>query len=303
MIILRLSDGLGNQLFIYAFAKYLEKKHGHKIKFDVSWFNNRHKIDHDINYLEKFNLDYEIANSADMKYIVPMKLFNRDFWPFIIEKIPRLKNTISQITGGIYESPLNHRYITSGPFRNLTSEFDLSKNENYYFCGYWQSHEYANENRNKLINELIPPARVSKQTSSILNEIGLTNYVSVHFRRSDFGNTGNTSFAWFEYALNYMKIKYPKHKLAVFSNDIDWVNRNIDLPQSSIFFDHTNNDSAVEDLYAMTVCNHNIISASTFSWWGAFLNDNPQKTVIAPRYWGDIDISNTDKLPKSWILM
>lgn len=84
----------------------------------------------------------------------------------------------------------------------------------------------------------------------------------------------------------------------IFSNEIDWAKKNLKINYPVIFID--NNGPDFEHLFLMGKCKHNIITSSTFGWWGAWLNNNPSKIVIAPkklykiRSWEGI-------MPKSWL--
>ena len=296
--------GLGNQLFIYAFGKYLEGKFNHPVKYDFNWFDADHAFDHDINYLDDFETEYSVANRSELEHVRPEKIFGKDVWSFVLQKVPISKPVVSKMTGAIFETPIEQRRpCVIGPFRNLTYDFDLDDNRDYYLTGYWTSHKYANEHDAELREQLNRPRTISDRTTELVNELENGEYISVHFRRTDSGEGGNTSFSWYERALDRMSDEYPHASYVVFSNDIPWVKERIQLPDTSIFVDHTDHRSAAEDIHLMSRCDHNIVAASTFSWWGAYLNNSPTKTVIAPRYWGDIDISVTDKCPESWDLV
>jgi hypothetical protein len=295
--------GLGNQFFIYAFGKYMSRIYAQNVKYDFTWFGKNHSYDHDINYLDDFDTDYEIADQEDLNRVRPPEILERDIVSFLARKAPMLKPVIAATTGMIYETPLSQMNKTiPGPYQSLTHEFDLKRHRDHYMVGYWQSHEYADEHRQELCSEL-SPRNISERTKEIVARFDSGEYVSVHFRKTDSGEGGNTEFPWYRRALRHLLDEYPEATFVVFSNDIPWVTDHIQLPDSTIFFDHTDHRSAAEDIYAMSRCSHNIIAASTFSWWGAYLNENPGKTVIAPRCWGDIDISTTDKCPESWVLI
>jgi len=298
-----MAGGLGNQFYRYAFGKYLERSYAQSVKYDVSWFDNIHSIDHDINYLDDFYTDYEIANQFDLNRVRPPEVLDRNIAWFLAKQLPMLKPIIAATTGLIYETPLGQMsMITPGPYRNLTHDFNFKSHRDYYLVGYWQSYEYTNEHRQELCDELTPK-KISETTKEIVARFDSGEYVSVHFRKTDSGKGGNTEFLWYRQALDHLLAEYPEAIFVVFSNDIPWVKDHVQLPNTTIFFDHTDHRSAAEDIYAMSRCSHNIIAASTFSWWGAYLNENPEKTVIAPRWWGSIDISTTDKCPESWVLI
>jgi hypothetical protein len=88
----------------------------------------------------------------------------------------------------------------------------------------------------------------------------------------------------------------------IFSDDMDWVKENLffDFPVTYVTENYKRGKSC-EDLYLMSLCKHNIIANSTFSWWGAWLNPNPQKVVITPRRWfNDQSYNASDLIPGGW---
>ena len=93
------------------------------------------------------------------------------------------------------------------------------------------------------------------------------------------------------------KIINPKY--FIFSDEIDWVKKNFDLPKGSVFITH--NKSGIEDMRIMIECRHNIIANSSFSWWGAWLGQNTDKKVIAPKLWFlDQSVDTSGIIPARW---
>jgi len=92
----------------------------------------------------------------------------------------------------------------------------------------------------------------------------------------------------------------------VFSDDIEWVKRNYTfLPKATKYVIHNEDPSDCIDISLMRKCRHNIIANSTFSWWGAFLGEQKNKIVIAPRNWynNKPDFILRDLIPSEWILI
>ena len=93
------------------------------------------------------------------------------------------------------------------------------------------------------------------------------------------------------------KIENPKFK--IFSDDLDWCKTNLKTEQQLEFVDWC--DSQQEELMLMSKCAHNIIANSSFSWWGAWLNINPKKIVVAPKKWFKVSKDTSDLLPDDWL--
>jgi hypothetical protein len=90
-------------------------------------------------------------------------------------------------------------------------------------------------------------------------------------------------------------------KFYIFSNDIEWCRANLQL-KNVMFIDWNSDKESYKDMLLMSHCKHNIIANSSFSWWGAYLNMNPNKRVVAPSKWfKNSDINDQDVIPNEWI--
>jgi hypothetical protein len=143
---------------------------------------------------------------------------------------------------------------------------------------------------------------------TISDDIRSSNSVSVHVRRGDFAALknvmqlmGETDLSYYERATNYIASHVDKPKFFVFSDDIDWCKKNLALPFPTVYVPASaEGPKAAFHLRLMSLCKHDIIANSTFSWWSAWLNANPEKIVVAPKKWYANLISG-DIVPKQWI--
>lgn len=180
-----------------------------------------------------------------------------------------------------------------------------------YIRGYFQSYKYLVNYENEiraLFN--FPLDNMDTVNSQIINTIlNLPNTVSIHIRRGDYvENTktqqrhGNCSLSYYNDAINHMSSKYGDLNLFFFSDDINWVKSEFkDVSHSKLFIDNNKNEDSWKDMHVMSMCKHNIIANSSFSWWSAWLNSNPNKCVIAPKYWFSNVESSNDLLPENWV--
>lgn len=271
-----LCGGLGNQMFQYAYLLYLKN-----IFSDVKSFIPDQKWEHIGGF--ELNRVFSIHHSADTWE----KLYNIGF-PF---------------------TRLFHFFNPTYFGKNfLVQTEDLFPNKKYgYFYGTWQSEKYF-INHDKIKNSFkFNEQRLNQETRRIAKSLGGEGVtVSIHIRRGDYlsdafaSGFGNCCpLEYYRKAINFMNEKFHDPLFLIFSDDMEWVKENLIL-RNAIYVNHNKNIDSWQDMYLMSKCKHNIIANSTFSWWGAWLNDNDDKIVIAPkRWWSTID--NDDVVPESWI--
>ena len=178
------------------------------------------------------------------------------------------------------------------------NEFSYDNNYNYYLDGYWQSENYFLESSDLIRKKLSP-------SDEILKKLNLTpfidkNVVSLHVRRTDYvTSNGYHPVQSIEYYKKALNIIGEYDYIFVFSDDIQWCKDNLTF-NNMIFMEGFDD---VEDLWLMSMCKNNIIANSSFSWWGAWLNSNPNKKVIAPDNWfgKNVNINSGDIVPDEWI--
>lgn len=165
--------------------------------------------------------------------------------------------------------------------------------------GYFQSEKYFNHHREEILKFFSPTQDIIEKLKTKYPFIDKSNICSIHVRRGDYLRLPHhhpvCSSVYYGEAINYIG---GNNVFLVFSDDIDWCKNT--FKGSSFIFVEGNTD--FEDLYLMSMCKNNIIANSSFSWWGAWLNKNPDKIVIAPNIWfGNAVTHNTkDLIPKTW---
>lgn len=260
-----LKGGLGNQMFQYAYGRSLELS-GKKILFNTSFFNGaRPKIDTPRNF----------------------KLNN-----FNIQTKAEFVNRQSQIIDFI---------------NKFLKKLHL-KNEGF---GYWQSEKYFQNFRLEIQKEFELKNPLTKESLDWQEKIKKTNNsVSIHIRRGDYIQDqktknfhGGCNLEYYQKALAEViqRSRNNNLELFIFSDDITWAKENLQFPYP-INFVSDKQIPDYEEMYLMSQCINNIIANSTFSWWAAWLNQNPNKIVIGPKQWFNSKTSNEiDILPKTWI--
>ena len=277
MIIVKLKGGLGNQLFQYAFGRFLAVKNNAEVKFQFLLID---KGDTQREYkLDKYNTVAKIATKDEVEKMNGM-----------ITKIVKLINT-----------KIFKRY-------NTGYEPSVLKATNGYMEGFWQSYKYLEPIRDTLLNEITLREPIEKKYQELLNKIENNDSVSLHGRRGDYVNDPKTKkmhntfgLEYYENAIRIIGEKIPEPIFFVFSDDIEWVKENIKINFTTTFVSDPNMKDH-EELMIMSKCKHNIIANSSFSWWGAWLNKNPNKIVIAPQKWfNNLSMSTDNLIPESWL--
>ena len=174
------------------------------------------------------------------------------------------------------------------------SDFDMEKiksDKNYYFDGYWQNPEYFEDIRSLILSEIHFPEFQNAQDLKLQKQIYNAESVAVHIRRGDYANDlktnqyfGTCSLEYYQKAYEFILSKVPDTKFFLFSDDPDYVKTNFGfLPNATLVSDSIR--SEIDELNLIHSCKNFIIANSSFSWWGAWLSQTPEKIVIAPRQW------------------
>jgi len=281
MIIIKIKGGLGNQLFQYAFARFLSLQKDIEVKIDNGINTNKNDTYRQYS-LNNFNITLSLASREEvLKAKYPLGIISK-IWR--ITKIKILK---------VHNVGWNKNIINS---------------KESYMDGYWQSYKYLDPIRSILLKEISLKEPIKNKYKELLNQISNTDSVSIHIRRGDYVNDPKTKAAHYTFGLEYyqeaVKIiagKIPAPTFFVFSDDIEWVKKNFKSIFPTIYVSNAQIKDH-EELMIMCECKNNIIANSSFSFWGAWLNKNPNKIVIAPKKWNNIYPKKyKDLLPKEWI--
>lgn len=264
MIIVKIWGGIGNQLFQYVFGQYLRFRYDQEVWYDDNSYQTTDK-------LRKRELD---ALDADIQY-------NNSC---TFSKYRGVKNRVLRYTFQLL--PMNH-YISEGD--KLPETF--KKGHVYFFQGYWQDIEYYHWLKKNVSGFCIKSKEIPSELLSLFQEIEAgNNTLSVHVRRGDYflpkniNTYGVCDVSYFESALANVKKELPNSKTYVFTDDPDWVKNNLPLDESVILIpNYPVSQFAYIEL--MSLCKNHIVSNSSFSWWGAVLNEQPNAIVVAPSKW------------------
>lgn len=285
MVIVQLKGGLGNQMFQYAAARRLAAEHGIELKLDLS-FLEAETVQHTKRDFElyKLNINAGIATCKEIQAI-KKKRWKNLFCPALIKD---------------------------------KGVADFSKkvtrcSDHVYLDGYWQSEKYFKSISPVIRNEFTFKQPLAKDYFlNIKHQIENSDSISLHFRRGDYVDNpktnkyhGVSSLNYYQKAVERITKKINNPTLFIFSDDIQWVMAHFKSEHPIVFIKQSD-EGLHSDFRLMSICKHNIIANSSYSWWAAWLNENENKTVIAPKKWYEHQPSQdhvSDLLPREWITL
>jgi hypothetical protein len=282
MVTVAIYGGLGNQLFQYSVGRSLAQRNGCRLQLDTRHFDENSAFRYG---LGNFNIEAVVGTSRTLP---PTKQDGLQYWKWR------------------YFSK-RHRMI-----REQGLSFDscvLEQTGSIYLRGYWQSDKYFAQIASQIRSELTLTDPPMGQNAELLDQIRSSPSIAVHVRRGDYVSNpqankfhGTLPPEYFRRGLQQIAQRiqgYPT--IYIFSDDYQWAQKNIHTDYQTVFVHHNDGYSAHEDLRLMSACQHQVISNSTFSWWAAWLNPNPDKQVIAPAQWfADPRARNDDLIPPNW---
>lgn len=301
MILVKLMGGLGNQMFQYAAGLSLANEENTALKLDLTFLNNSNST----HTIRKFELD-----CLNIKSTIIEKREVENF-----EKKARLfKNfKISKLDKFLFRNLLAIPKIYSYHGPEYKSEI-FENGSNCLIEGYWQNEKYFNRIRKHIINEFTFKQFIIDKNLALVQEMKSCNSISLHVRRGDYITNkdanqfhGTCSLQYYSTAIQYILAKVENPFFYIFSDDTEWVRKNLYLDEiQHKIIEGNSGEKSYNDMYLMSNCNHNIIANSSFSWWAAWLNNFNYKIVIAPKQWYSSDIQNDlaiDLIPKKWLRM
>ena len=288
MKIVKINGGLGNQMFQYAFAKSLESETGDEVYLDKSAYDKN--LIHTGFELERiFFSGFKNANASDIKRLCvsPEGLLNRMRRKYFTKK----------------------SHFIDRKFNYQPEVFKLKGDR--YFEGYWQSEKYFLSIEKKMREDFQFRLPLSKVNEELFQKIP-GPISSIHIRRGDYLAHDNLNIVSTDYYMRAIKrmMEYGIITFLVFSDDIEYCKKIFDhLKDTFVFVNWNIGENTWQDMAMMSYCDSNIITNSSFSWWGAWLNNRTGKHVIAPKPWNRRELIDSDKyytytfgdvVPQTW---
>jgi hypothetical protein len=290
MIIISIVGGIGNQMFQYALGYSMARERNTTLYLDTYKYNNKKYIYSDGFLLQKaFDIEANLTNENELFSTLGIFYKVRKF-----SHRPGVKKLLCNF------------YKEKNPFI-YDENLHAIKKSKFYLEGYWQSYKYFEKHINELRDLFLPRFHsISDYHKKILENFLPINAVSIHVRRGDYVTNKIyskifhlTDMNYFKTSIELIRSRVKNPTFYIFSNDITWV-KNQSIFQDMNLIDGSNLPP-YNDYYLMSLCNHHIISNSTFSWWPAYLNNHPNKIVISPKKWSNFNSDLSDLIPPSWI--
>ena len=289
-ICIRLSGGLGNQMFQYALGRSMADRYGYGLQLDASGFLLRKQGVTPREYA----LDvFRVRTSVNQKGALYGEFLLR-----VIKKIPK----ICRLLGIRFEYNENYDPM-------------VMKERGYrYWIGYWQSYRYFESFSRAIYEDFRPQRRPSKYAIDFVRNLKPERSIMLHVRRGDYVSSSSAysyhstlSLEYYREAIDRCNSMITNPIFYVFSDDIKWCREQQIVHSNSVFYVDQNPDRKDwEDLWMMSNCYHQIIANSSFSWWSAWLSDQRHKEiskrlVIAPGNWFKTrKILTGDRFPTHW---
>ena len=284
MIVVKLTGGLGNQMFQYAAGRALANRHQTQFLLDIRGFEKQSLREF---ALDRLSIHANVASENDMRQ-----------WPDWSRKPAAWLQKIG-ISTNRYKQPS----FAFDPRWNALSDNTLLE-------GYFQSERYFLEIQFILKREFLLKSTLLGVNRDIEKLTTSTESVMIHIRRGDYVSNpkalkthGLCSLTYYENAIEHIRSKVKDPKFFIFSDDPDWTRTHLSLGDQATYI-AGNADAPEIDLCLMTRCKHFIVANSSFSWWGAWLGGDEQSIRIAPRPWFDkATFDEIDLIPNAWITL
>jgi hypothetical protein len=277
-------------MFQYAAGRSIAIRRKCELKIDISdfseyWLHQGFELD------KIFNCQINLATSKDLVNLLGLRGHHK------------IRGLLSRSSLSWFRSK---EFIVE-PHFEYWPELSSSP-EKSYIRGYWQSEKYFLDIANELRADFAFKNPMTAKNLELAKKIEGENSVSLHIRRGDYVKNpkasalyGTCTLDYYSEAMQLMIGKLGMPHVFIFSDDIDWAKDNLLISAPHTFVYQNIGIDSYRDMQLMSLCKHNIIANSSFSWWGAWLNPSESKIVIAPRKWFSADINDGDLIPEKWI--
>lgn len=291
MIIVQITGGMGNQMFQYATGKALSLYHNVELKLDLEGY--KREVLPELEVSRKFelpafkNFSYKEASKNEIEYFISAN--------WVTKNLQRLK-------------PPHKRKVYIEKQYPFDTNF-FSANKSIYIKGYRQSEKYFLSYKDEIRNTYQLKAELIEEVVHFGQQLRNENSIAIHIRRGDYLRLpiisdwhGVLGIDYYSAALEIITTEIPDAKLYYYSDDPEWVQQELMPLYPGTIVSNIISKNHYHDFYLIQCCKHQVVANSSFSWWAAWLNPNPNKIVIAPKKWFNrAPFDTKDIIPPSWI--
>lgn len=290
MIITQLIGGLGNQMFQYAAGRALSLRRNSRLLLDISAFK-ANQFHQGFELRRVFCCPVEIAGAAEVDKLLGWQCS------------PLARRILSR---RVFAALRRDALVVEPHFHYWPGMNDAPRD--CYLAGYWQSEKYFSDFKTEIHADFTFRTPLYGQNKLLAEKISQLNAVSLHVRRGDYLTNvksksahGICSPEYYRAAIRHMAEVTEQPYFFVFSDDMDWVRQHLQIDYECQYIEHNSGAESYNDMRLMSMCRHHIIANSSFSWWGAWLNQRIDKIVVAPQQWFMNDNITQDLYPQGWV--
>ena len=279
-------------MFQYAAGRALSLRKNTELRLDISAFAS-YGLHQGFELQRVFNCPVQVATKKDVQAILG--------W--------QASTIMRRFLAKPALSMFRRRGFVVEPYFNYWQGIDDMPSESY-LSGYWQSEKYFSAAATQIRFDFSFKNSLSLRNADLAEQIQRENAISLHVRRGDYVNNPKTtanhglcSLEYYQSAIQYVIGKVDQPCFYIFSDDPIWVRENMKVEFPCHYVDHNKGAESYNDMRLMSMCKHHIIANSSFSWWGAWLNPDPAKIVVAPRKWFANNNNVSDLFPSGWVTL
>ncbi len=293
MIVVKLMQGLGNQMFQYAAAKSLSLKLNQPLKINIDNYSSASIRQYELG--KYFGIQTPVITRQEMQQFNLSHPVRRVWNKLTKDKIRGLPYEESTMVQTAYQ----FAYLFRAPHKQkVFEERSFHFDERFFHAkppvflkGYWMSYKYFEQHRAAIMADFVVRKELVSAVKSIADEISANNSVALHIRCGDKLQPqytqllGTPSPEYYAAGINYISSQTNQPlKLYAFTDDVTVAKQYLPAGYDVTWVSNTTS-TAVEDFYLMSKCKHLVMSNSTFSWWAGYQNTNNEKIIIIPKQW------------------
>lgn len=286
MKIVQVVGGLGSQMMAYALTLGL-KKRGDSVVCDFSWYDRT-----------------QAHNGAELQRVFGIHEARTPLLGYLINAKTAPIRAIRKVLS--LSGALKLHTAEVARFNFDPSVFSIRGNVVLYQC--WTSYKYFDGAEEDVRSAFRFPPIQDEANLTVAEALRGGESVSIHVRLGDYARSkalaGLAPVAYYDRAVAAIRERVNDPEFYVFSDDIAWCRSNFGFEVKQ-FIDWNVKGDSFRDMQLMSLCRHNIIPHSSFSWWSAWLNENPAKVVVAPERWANLGtgVELKDMNLPDWVIL